>query len=205
MLQRDISSPCSVFHVLPSPYYLLAPASSTCFCADLRGLQPSSGCGEERQEEEIPQWIHWPLPAAVGCTDALHPEAVGALWGSKHQIFFTCQKISFWLPLGLCYYRVRFYWGIFLIVWVFPDERKQLVCLWAEQTAEWGELLCFETLSGFVLVLKLLLRTQYHLFFFFFFISPTSFKEPKKIFFLNFISEGSSTSVQFILQKVLLK
>lgn len=29
--------------------------------------------------------------------------------GSEHQIFFTYQKISFWLPLGLCYYRVRFY------------------------------------------------------------------------------------------------
>lgn len=130
--------------------------------------------------------------------------------GSEHQIFFTYQKISFWLPLGLCYYRVRFYWGIFLIVWVFPDERKQLVCLWAEQTAEWGELLCFETLPGFVLVLKLLLRTQCHLSPLLLFLFCTSLKEPKRcflgwVFFFNFISEGFSTSIQFILQKVLLK
>lgn len=36
--------------MLPSPYYLLAPASSARFCADLKGLQPSSGCGEESRE-----------------------------------------------------------------------------------------------------------------------------------------------------------
>lgn len=96
--------------------------------------------------------------------------------------------------------------------WVFPDERKQLVCLWAEQTAEWGELLCFETLSGFVLVPKLLLRTQCHLslfiyLFIFYFALPWRSQRAAfwVCFFLNFISEGFSTSMQFILHKVLLE
>lgn len=43
------------------------------------------------------------------------------------------------------------------------------------------------------------------LFFFFFPFLPLPLRSQKKFFLKNFISEGSSTSVQFILQKVLLK
>lgn len=92
--QRDVSSLCALFHVLPSPYYLLAPASSARFCADLKGLQPSSGCGEERREGK--SLLH-------GLTSSRSrrmylcptPDTGSSLQTPKHQIFLPGQKDLF--------------------------------------------------------------------------------------------------------------